>query len=314
MHQNNTHSHSKESLNISNPGNAQIHRSESIPQTAHLNDQDRALFQSQIIHDNDVVIFMNFRADRTRQLTRAFIEPGFAEFPRETTPKLASFVSLTQYAEDIKTEAAFPPINLNNVVGQCVADAGLSQLRIAETEKYAHVTFFFNGGREQPFTHEDRILVPSPKISTYDLQPEMSAPELTEKLCEAIKSQRYAMIICNYANADMVGHSGNLAATIKAIEAIDQSLAKIIATLHSVGGEAIITSDHGNAEFMFDELTQQAHTAHTTNPVPVIYVGRKAEVSVTEGNLADIGPTLLMLLGLPQPAEMTAHPLFKLSE
>jgi 2,3-bisphosphoglycerate-independent phosphoglycerate mutase len=265
-----------------------------------------------IIRDNDVVVFMNFRADRTRQLTRAFIEADFNYFPRKTTPKLASFVTLTQYADDLKTQVAFTPINLNNVVGQCVADAGLKQLRIAETEKYAHVTFFFNGGREAPFPHEDRIIVPSPKISTYDLQPEMSAPELTEKLCEAIKSQQYATIICNYANADMVGHSGNLAATIKAIEAIDNSLAKILDALLSVGGEALITSDHGNAEFMFDELTHQAHTAHTTNPVPVIYVGRHCEVAVTEGNLADIGPTMLMLLGLKLPPEMTARPLFKL--
>ena len=266
-----------------------------------------------IIQDNDVVIFMNFRADRTRQLTRAFIDPHFDYFPREKNPTLASFVSLTQYAEDLKTQIAFPPINLNNVVGQCVEDAGLKQLRIAETEKYAHVTFFFNGGREEPFLHEDRILVPSPNIRTYDLQPEMSAPELTEKLCEAIKSEDYALIVCNYANADMVGHSGSLSATIKAIESIDNSLTQILDALHSVGGEALITSDHGNAEFMFDELTHQAHTAHTTNPVPVIYVGRSAEVAVTEGNLADIGATLLTLLGLPLPSEMTAHPLFKLT-
>lgn len=270
--------------------------------------------QSSIIQDNDVVIFMNFRADRTRQLTRAFIQPDFDFFPRKKIPKIADFVSLTQYAEDLKTHIAFPPVNLNNVVGQCIADAGLKQLRIAETEKYAHVTFFFNGGREEPFINEDRILVPSPKVSTYDLQPEMSAPELTQKLCDAIKSQKYAAIICNYANADMVGHSGNLQATVKAIETIDNSLAQIIETLHSVGGEALITSDHGNAEFMFDELTQQAHTAHTTNPVPVIYVGRPCKAAVAEGNLADIAPTMLMLLGLKLPKEMTAHPLFTLVE
>ncbi len=266
------------------------------------------------IEDGDVIIFMNFRADRARQLTRAFIETDFDYFPRAKKPKLATFVSLTQYAEDLKTVVALPPINLNNVVGQCVADAGLHQLRIAETEKYAHVTFFFNGGQEEPFDNEERILVPSPRISTYDLQPEMSAPELTEKLCDAVKSQRHALIICNFANADMVGHSGNLSATIKAIEAIDSSLAKIIDALKAVGGEALITSDHGNAEFMFDEVTQQAHTAHTTNPVPVIYVGRKATVAASEGNLADIGPTLLSMLGLKQPPEMTARPLFKLIE
>lgn len=277
-----------------------------------LNNDNTLSPQAPLIRDNDVIIFMNFRADRTRQLTRAFIEPDFNFFLREKKPKLASFVSLTQYADNLKTDIAFAPINLNHVVGQCVAEAGLRQLRIAETEKYAHVTFFFNGGREEPFANEDRILVPSPKISTYDLQPQMSAPELTEKLCEAIKSQQYAVIICNFANADMVGHSGNLSATIKAIESIDQSLTQIIETLHAVGGEALITSDHGNAEFMFDELTQQAHTAHTTNPVPVIYVGRPAEMAACEGNLADIAPTLLLLLGLKQPPEMTAHPLFKL--
>lgn len=264
-----------------------------------------------IIHDDDIVLFMNFRADRTRQLTQAFIEHDFRAFSRQHTPKLNRFVTLTEYADNLKTDVVFKPINLNNVVGQCVADAGLKQLRIAETEKYAHVTFFFNGGREAPFSNEDRIMVPSPSISTYDLQPEMSAAELTNKLCEAIKSQRYSLIICNYANADMVGHSGNLPATIKAIEAIDNSLKKIIETLQLVGGEALITSDHGNAEFMFDELTRQAHTAHTINPVPALYIGRPAEVSVTDGNLADIGATLLSLLGLKLPAEMTARPLFK---
>lgn len=267
---------------------------------------------SSIISDNDVVIFMNFRADRTRQLTRAFIDPHFDAFEREKNPKIASFVSLTQYAADLKTDIAFPPINLVHSVGECVSDAGLKQLRIAETEKYAHVTFFFNGGCEEPFPNEDRTLVPSPKVSTYDLQPEMSAPELTQKLCDAIKSQQYALIICNFANADMVGHSGNLDATIKAIESIDSSLGHIIEALNSVGGEALITSDHGNAEFMFDELTHQAHTAHTTNPVPVIYIGRPAKVAVQEGVLADIGPTLLSLVGVPIPPEMTARALFKL--
>lgn len=282
------------------------------PDYNNTNTPPNSQFQAPIIQDNDIVFFMNFRADRTRQLTRAFIQQDFDFFPRKKNPKIADFISLTQYAEDLKTHIAFPPINLTNVVGQCVADAGLKQLRIAETEKYAHVTFFFNGGREEPFNNEDRILVPSPRISTYDLQPEMSAPELTQKLCDAIKSQQYAAIICNFANADMVGHSGKLDATIKAIEAIDKSLAQIVDALHSVGGEALITSDHGNAEFMFDELTQQAHTAHTTNPVPVIYVGRPCEVATAEGNLADIGPTMLMLLGLKLPKEMTAHPLFKL--
>ena len=264
------------------------------------------------IKDGDVILFMNFRADRVRQITHAFIDPNFSVFPRKQVPKLAHFVSLTTYASNLPTEIAFPPINLSNVFGECVAKAHLKQLRIAETEKYAHVTFFFNGGREQPFENEDRILVPSPNVATYDLQPAMNAPELTDKLCAAIRSRQYATIICNFANADMVGHSGNMPATIAAIEVIDQCLTKIIAALTEVGGEALITADHGNAEFMYDEITGQAHTAHTTNPVPVIYVGRNAKSVVTDGNLADIAVTLLTLLGLTVPTEMTGRSLFEL--
>ncbi|MDQ2993695.1 MAG: 2,3-bisphosphoglycerate-independent phosphoglycerate mutase [Pseudomonadota bacterium] len=264
------------------------------------------------IQDGDIIIFMNFRADRVRQLTHAFINPEFSAFERKKTPELTHFVSLTAYASNLPTEIAFPPIDLTNVFGECVANAHLKQLRIAETEKYAHVTFFFNGGREQPFDNEYRIMVPSPKVATYDLQPAMNAPELTDKLCEAIRSRQYAAIICNFANPDMVGHTGNMLATVTAIEVIDECLSKIIAALKEVGGEAIITADHGNAEFMYDELTGQAHTAHTSNPVPVIYVGRNAKSVIADGNLADIAVTLLTLLGLSVPTEMTGRALFEL--
>ncbi len=263
-----------------------------------------------IIQDGDAVIFMNFRADRARQLSRALIQTDFHGFTRKAKPKLGAFVTLTAYASDIASEAAFPPQTLVNGFGEYIANLGLHQLRIAETEKYAHVTYFFNGGRETQFANEDRILVPSPKVATYDLQPEMSAPEVTERLVAAIKSGKYDAIICNYANPDMVGHTGNMQATIKAIEVIDHCLAQIVAALREVGGEALITSDHGNAEVMYDPNTKQAHTAHTTLPVPLLYVGaRKAELK--SGELYDIAPTLLTMMGLPIPSEMTGHSLIK---
>lgn len=264
------------------------------------------------IEDGDVVIFMNYRADRTRQLTRAFTEEDFSGFVRRKTPKLNDFVTLTQYAADIKANVAFPAMTLTNGLGEYLANLGLKQLRIAETEKYAHVTFFFNGGVEQAFPGEDRILVSSPAVATYDLQPQMSAYELTDKLVAAIRKQQYAVIICNYANADMVGHTGNFAATVKAIEAIDQCIGQILAALAEVGGEALITADHGNAEQMFDEATQQAHTAHTHEPVPLIYVGRPASFTVKDGALSDIAPTMLYLMGLAQPKEMTGRVLVNL--
>jgi 2,3-bisphosphoglycerate-independent phosphoglycerate mutase len=266
------------------------------------------------VADGDVIIFMNFRADRARQLTRAFIEPNFQGFTRSVRPHLAHYVTLTEYASDLKTEIAYPSQSLTNVFGEYLARLGYKQLRIAETEKYAHVTYFFNGGQEATFPGEDRILVPSPKVATYDLQPEMSATELTDRLVTAIRSQQYDTIICNYANPDMVGHTGDFAATVKAIEIIDQCLQRIIAALHEVGGETVITSDHGNAEVMFNTDSNQPHTAHTELPVPCLYVGRKAVATTPLGKLYDIAPTLLQLMNLPMPPEMTGKNLFQLVE
>jgi 2,3-bisphosphoglycerate-independent phosphoglycerate mutase len=262
--------------------------------------------------EDEVAIFMNFRADRARQLTQAFIDPNFKAFSREYKPRLNTFVTLTSYDSNFNIPAAFPPITLQRIFPEYLSELGLKQLRIAETEKYAHVTYFFNGGIEQAFPGEDRILIPSPKVATYDLQPEMSAYELTERLLKEIHQQQYDVIICNFANPDMVGHSGNFAATIKAIETIDACLNKLLAALKQVGGEAIITADHGNAEMMFDSATQQPHTAHTHEKVPAIYIGRPAIVAHSEGVLADIAPTLLYLMGIPQPPEMTGKPLFTL--
>lgn len=261
--------------------------------------------------DNDVVVFMNFRADRARQLTQAFIDPGLQGFPRQKMPKLAAFVSLTEYDKKLPTLVAFPSTTLRHILPEYLSELGLSQLRIAETEKYAHVTYFFNGGVEKPFTGEERILIPSPKVATYDLKPEMSAPELTERLVQEIREQKYDVIICNYANPDMVGHSGNFDAAVKAIETVDACLSKVLAELKEVGGEVIITADHGNAEMMFDHTTQQPHTAHTHEKVPAIYIGRKAK-AVREGVLADIAPTMLYLMGIKKPAEMTGESLFVL--
>lgn len=263
------------------------------------------------INDGDIIIFMNFRADRARELTQAFIDTDFKGFNRHLVPKLAEFVSLTQYARTLNTSIAFPPQTLTNVLGEYVAKQTIKQLRIAETEKYAHVTFFFNGGIEQTFPNEERILIPSPKVATYDLQPEMSAIELTDKLVEAITSQQYGLIICNYANPDMVGHTGNFAATVAAIECIDTCLGRIIAALQQINGEVIITADHGNAECMFDEQTQQPHTAHTSDLVPFVYYGRNANITNQAGTLADIAPTLLYIMNLPQPKEMTGRSLLK---
>ena len=263
------------------------------------------------IEDGDVVIFMNFRSDRARQITRAFIEPNFTGFRREATPKLGGFVTLTDYSEDFPVPVAFPPERLKNVFGAYIAEQGLRQLRIAETEKYAHVTFFFNGGEEQPFVGEDRILIPSPHVATYDLQPQMSAAQLTDQLVQAIESRTYDTIICNFANPDMVGHTGNFDATVKAIETIDACLGRIVESLKKVGGEVLITADHGNAEQLIGEGTGQAHTAHTTNPVPLIYIGRSAKMT-QGGALADVAPTLLHLMGLDIPSEMSGDSLVEL--
>lgn len=264
------------------------------------------------IKDGDTVIFMNFRADRARELSYALIDPNFTGFDRFKWPKLGAFVTLTEYATDIHAQIAFPPQTLEHGVGEILAENGLTQLRIAETEKYAHVTFFFNGGIETIYPGEQRILVPSPKVATYDLQPEMSAYVLTENLIEAIKLKQYDFIVCNFANPDMVGHTGNFQATIKAIETVDTCLGYIYEAITEVGGEMLITADHGNAEFMYDPQTAQAHTAHTTEPVPLIYVGRKAAFTSQDGKLADVAPTLLYLMGLPIPKEMEGKVLLSL--
>lgn len=265
------------------------------------------------ILDGDVVVFMNFRSDRARQITRPFIEENFDGFQRTRFPRLGRFVSLTEYQSEFHVPCAFPPERLRNVLGAYLAAHGIHQLRIAETEKYAHVTFFFNGGEEKPFEFEDRILVPSPTdVPTYNKKPEMSAPLVTDKLVEAIRGGVYDVIICNFANADMVGHTGDFDATVKTIEVLDGCLKRIYDVLRAVGGEMLITADHGNAEQLFDNDTHQAHTAHTVNPVPFLYVGRKAKIAAT-GALEDIAPTMLYLLGLPIPPEMTGHALVDLN-
>jgi len=258
------------------------------------------------IEDGDSMIFMNFRSDRARELTKSFSDLDFDSFDRPRTISLANFVTLTEYKKDFANPIAFPSEKLNNVLGEYVASLGLRQLRIAETEKYAHVTFFFNGGRDEPFDGEDRILIPSPKVTTYDQQPAMNAPELTEQLVQAIHDDQYDVIICNFANADMVGHTGNHDATVKAIETLDNCLGRIWSALKTVGGEMIVTADHGNAELMLDEQTGQAHTAHTSNLVPLIYAGRVADCE-QQGTLADIAPTLLSLMDVPIPTEMSTH-------
>jgi len=257
------------------------------------------------VEDGDAVVFMNFRADRARELTRVFVEDDFKDFERARQPKLAGFVMLTQYAASIPAPSAFAAGSLKNVLGEYLAANGKTQLRIAETEKYAHVTFFFSGGREEPFPGEERILIPSPKVATYDLQPEMSAPEVTDRIVDAIEHQRYDVIVVNYANGDMVGHSGIMEAAIKAVEYLDVCVGRIAEALEKVGGEALVTADHGNVEQMTDDHTGQAHTAHTSEPVPFIYIGKR-KLKVREGGvLADVAPTMLELLGLAIPEEMT---------
>lgn len=266
------------------------------------------------VEDGDAVVFMNFRADRARELTRAFVEPTFSGFPRQRTLAMSGYVMLTQYAADIPAPCAFPPSTLDNVLGEYLASQGKTQLRIAETEKYAHVTFFFSGGREEPFAGEERILIPSPNVATYDLQPEMSAPEVTNRIVEAIEQQRYDVIIVNYANGDMVGHTGVFEAAVKAVECLDNCISRIETALNKVGGEALITADHGNVEQMSDASTGQAHTAHTCEPVPFVYLGPR-QVSMRDGGiLSDVAPTVLTLLGLPQPAEMTGRSILTLHD
>jgi len=264
------------------------------------------------IQSGDAVFCFNFRADRIRQLTAALIDPEFTGFRRKVQPTLSSFISMTRYSEQLATKVIFPPMILHHTLGEILAQNGLYQLRIAETEKYAHVTFFFNGGSELIFPNETRLLIPSPHVATYDLKPDMSAEKLTDELIEAINSRHYDVIICNYANADMVGHTGNFNATIHAIETLDRALERIGKAILKVKGHLLITADHGNAELMFDDITQQPHTAHTSDPVPFLYYGNSNRVLQRErGCLTDIAPTLLDLLEIPIPSEMTGTSLFK---
>lgn len=264
------------------------------------------------ISQGDVVIAMNYRADRARELTQALTDENFQGFARGRFIAL-KYICLTQYKKDFNLPIAYPAIKLNNVLGKYISKLGLTQLRIAETEKYAHVTFFLNGGIEKPFDGEDRILIPSPDVATYDLQPEMSAPKLTDKLVAAINSTKYDLIICNYANTDMVGHSGKLDAAIKAVQAVDSCLGRVNEAVQNTGAEMIITADHGNAEMMFDTNTNEAHTAHTNNLVPLLFIGRKAHLlPAGQGTLSDIAPSLLSLLDLAIPKQMSGKNLITL--
>ncbi|HVT31691.1 MAG TPA: 2,3-bisphosphoglycerate-independent phosphoglycerate mutase [Rhodanobacteraceae bacterium] len=257
--------------------------------------------------DGDAVVFMNFRADRARQLSHAFVDADFTGFARARRIGLSAFVSLTDYEKGLAVSAiAYPAQSMRNSLGEYLSSLGFSQLRIAETEKYAHVTFFLSGGREAPFDLEERILVPSPHVATYDQKPEMSCPEVTDKLVEAIFSKRFDFIVCNLANADMVGHTGIEPAAVKAAEAIDAALGRIEKAIRAAGGEMLISADHGNLEEMLD-ANGVPHTQHTVGPVPLVYVGRKA--TLHHGALRDLAPTVLALMDLPKPAEMTGHSL-----
>ena len=260
------------------------------------------------IGNEDSIVFMNFRADRAREISRAITEKDFSGFDRGHPAHAGVFATLTEYHEDFDYPVAFLPFDVKNGLGEVLSKLGLTQLRISETEKYAHVTFFMNGGVEKPFPGEDRILVPSPKVKTYDLQPEMSAPEVTDKLIAAIVEDKYDVIICNYANCDMVGHTGNLDAAVKAVEVVDESLGRIVDALQASGGQMLLTADHGNIEKMVDAETGQPFTAHTTNMVPLVYFGGSQKIA-EGGSLADLAPTMLEILGIEQPAEMTGQSL-----
>ncbi len=260
------------------------------------------------MRDGDAIVFMNFRADRARQLTAAFVSPGFDGFEARR-PQLSRFVCLTEYDARLPAPVAFAPDDLRNTLGEVLASSGLTQLRIAETEKYAHVTFFFSGGREDPYAGETRMLVPSPKVATYDLQPEMSCPEVTARLTAAIRSGEIDVAICNIANPDMVGHSGILAAAIQAAEAVDVAIGAIAQAVRDTGGALLVTADHGNVEMMRDPDTGQPHTSHTVGPVPFVYAGPRAATLRSGGALRDVAPTILDLLGLPKPAEMSGQSL-----
>jgi 2,3-bisphosphoglycerate-independent phosphoglycerate mutase len=262
------------------------------------------------IQDGDTLLTANFRADRMREICDTLLDKDFSGFSRPNPPHFSKVLSMTEYSSELATkmEVLFPPVRPQNTLGEVLAYAGLTQLRIAETEKYAHVTFFFNGGREDPFPKEDRIMVPSPRVATYDLKPEMSAPELTDKVVEAIHSNRFDVIILNYANTDMVGHTGKLEAAIKAVEAVDICLGHLEKAVFEKGGALLVTADHGNAESMEDTENHQPHTSHTTNPVPFFIVTKiPYEINRTEGTLIDIAPTILGLLDLAVPKEMEGH-------
>lgn len=265
------------------------------------------------MQDGDAVIFMNFRADRARQITTALTDPSFDGF-KARQPKFASFNTATGYGSAYPDlPVAYDKPKVQNSFGEYISTLGLKQLRIAETEKYPHVTYFFSGGEEKEFPGEDRVLVPSPKVATYDLQPEMSAPEVTRQLVEAIESKKYAAIICNFANGDMVGHSGIFDAAVKAVEALDQCVAQCVDAMLAAGGEVLITADHGNCELMYDHTAHQPHTQHTTDQVPFVYIGRPATMMPRgQGALRDIAPTMLALMGLSQPDDMTGKSLVNL--
>jgi 2,3-bisphosphoglycerate-independent phosphoglycerate mutase len=263
------------------------------------------------VEDGDVLLFANFRADRAREICTALLDQGFDGFPRARIAKFAAAAGLTEYSDALKPLMAsvFPPEDVRETLGEVIAGHHMKQLRIAETEKYAHVTFFLNGGREDQFAGEDRILVPSPKVATYDHKPEMSAYQVTDKLEEAIASGKYDLIVCNYANPDMVGHTGVMAAAIKAVDTIDECLGRLRLALEKAGGLMLLTADHGNIEMMKDPQTHEPYTAHTTLDVPVIVFGGPAHVRLENGRLADVAPTMLDLMGLDKPALMTGHSL-----
>jgi 2,3-bisphosphoglycerate-independent phosphoglycerate mutase len=265
------------------------------------------------VEDGDALLCFNFRADRVRQLLHALLDKDFTEFHRTRRPAWSAAVGMTDYGSGLDAAMAtlFPPATLANGLGAVVAAHGRKQARMAETEKYAHVTYFLNGGEETPFSGEDRILVPSPKVATYDLKPEMSAPELTDKAVEAIRSGKYDLLVLNFANPDMVGHTGSLPAAIKAVETVDSGLGRIADAILAAGGALLVTADHGNCELMRDPVTGGPHTAHTTNPVPILLVGGPPAASLADGRLADVAPTLLELMGLPKPAEMTGISLLR---
>jgi 2,3-bisphosphoglycerate-independent phosphoglycerate mutase len=263
------------------------------------------------VEDGDVLLFANFRADRAREISTALLDKGFEGFTRSRVAHFGAAAGLTEYSEALKPlmGAVFPPEDVRQTLGEVIAAHHMKQLRIAETEKYAHVTFFLNGGREDVFDGEDRILVPSPKVATYDHKPEMSAYQVTEKLEEAIAGGKYDLIVCNYANPDMVGHTGIMSAAIKAVDTIDECLGRLRAALEKTGGAMLLTADHGNIEMMEDPHTHEPYTAHTTLDVPVLAFGAPKGATLQNGRLADVAPTVLDMMGLPKPALMTGHSL-----